>query len=169
MLPSSYYYGSYDYSTGGSWQMIVGLILGILATIALAILVLPQSKDGKLSPFLQKLHDIFNLKGLLIDAILRVLYMLSTLVTAFVGFFTIFSRTWYVGLALLILGPIFIRIFYELLYLAITVARNISQLNKKLGEIKRDGIRINTGPADTSSDAADTSSEDKWEISKRGF
>lgn len=127
---------------------VLGTILAIAATITLFIMVLPKSKDGRLSnQFLQFLHDALNFKILFLETILKVFYVLSTSLCIFVGFFLIFARVDYTygygyhvagystfaqGLILLILGPIILRICYELLMLAILLVKNVIEINKKI-------------------------------------
>ncbi len=125
----------------------LGAILAIAATIVLFILVLPKSKDGKLpNKFLQFLHDALNFKILFLESILKAIYVLLTCLCIFIGFFLLFSRVGYsygygygyytstflYGLVMLILGPILLRISYELLMLAIILVKNVIEINRKL-------------------------------------
>ena len=127
----------------------LGAILAIAATIVLFILVLPKSKNGKLpNKFLQFLHDALNFKILFLESILKAIYVLLTCLSIFVGFFLLFSRVGYgygygygyghytstflYGLELLILGPILLRILYELLMLAIILVKNVIEINRKI-------------------------------------
>jgi len=123
--------------------ILVGSILAVAATVALFVLVLPKRKDGHLEKYLQMLHDIFTFKHLVIEKILQVLYVLSTCLAVFIGFFLLFARTWcwhysastaLYGLCLMILGPIVLRVLYELLMLAVLQVRNTMEINRKLGK-----------------------------------
>lgn len=119
----------------------VGIIFAVAATIALFLLVIPAKKNGQLNKFLQFLHDTFTFKTLIIEKILQVLYVLSTCLTVFIGFFFLFARMgyWYYsastalyGLGLMILGPIVARIVYELLMLGVLQVKNTIEINRKL-------------------------------------
>ncbi len=119
----------------------IGGILALIATIILFITVLPESKNGRLPPLLQRLHDLLNFKTLLLERILRVLYVLSTCAAILVGFFLLFSRIDYyygygstalMGLALMVLGPIAIRITYEAAMLLIFAVKNLMEINRKM-------------------------------------
>lgn len=128
--------------------IVLGTILAIAATVILFIMVLPKSKNGKLpNQFLQFLHDAFNFKILFLEVILKAIYVLSTCLCVFVGFFLIFARVDYTfgygyhmagystfaqGLILLLAGPIVLRISYELLMLAILLVKNVIEINKKI-------------------------------------
>jgi hypothetical protein len=129
------------------------MIFALAATITLFIIVLPQKKNGKLSPFLQFLHDTFHFKKLFLELILKILYVFSTCFCIFAGFFLLFSRTEYIsygyfsshssysestaltGLCLLIVGPIVLRISYEFLMILILAVKNLLEINHKMDPI----------------------------------
>lgn len=132
-----------------SLALIVALILTLGATIYLCIAVLPAHRDGDLPRPLQGLHNLFRFKKLYLEVILRFFYLLSTCFCVFFGFFLIFSRTSFYsyshffgetyyqsyalqGLLLLLLGPIALRIGYELLMLLILAVKNLMEINHKL-------------------------------------
>ena len=91
---------------------------------------------------------------MVIEKILQFFYILATAYTIIGGFFTLFtfetrysyysysSRTeWvgYWGFVMMILGPIAVRIAYEVLMLAIIAIKNIIQINNKLKNQNEDG------------------------------
>ena len=129
----------------------LGTIAALVCTILCVILVTPVKKRDTLPKFFRFLHDIFNFRSLLIEKILKFFYVLSTLLTIFVGFFMLFSGyekysyNWYggeystgfkscagYGILLMILGPIVIRLVYEGAMLAIIAVKNIIEINNKL-------------------------------------
>lgn len=131
---------------------VVALILTLAATVYLCAAVLPAHKNGHLPRFLQHLHDLFLFKKLYLEVILRFLYLFSTCLCIFFGFLLIFSRTSYYshslfsvtahyegtamqGILLLILGPIVLRILFELLMLLILAVKNLMEMNHKLGKV----------------------------------
>lgn len=127
---------------------IIGLVLAIAGTVLACIFILPEKKRASLNKFFQVVADIFNFKTLFIEKILKVLYVLSTLYCLIAGFFMLFSGVSYsasywggessfhsyalYGLLTMILGPIVVRIVYELLMLAILMVQNIITINKKI-------------------------------------
>lgn len=132
--------------------LILGMMFALAATIALFIIVLPQKKNGKLEPFLQFLYDVFHFKKLFLELILKVLYVFSTCFSIFWGFFLLFSRTDYTsygyfsansysestalaGLFMLILGPIILRISYEIMMILILAVKNLLEINHKMDPI----------------------------------
>lgn len=135
-----------------STAILVGSILAVAATVALFVLVLPEKKEGHLSKYLQLLRDIFTFQHLVVEKILQVLYVLSTCLAVFIGFFMLFARTMYwhysagialQGLCLMVLGPIVLRVLYELLMLAVLQVKHTMEINRKLGNLLQgsgDGI-----------------------------
>lgn len=124
---------------------IVGLLTAIAATVLLFIFVLPEKKHEKLPKFLKVVHDIFNMKDLLLESILRLLYVFSSLACVCGGIFMLFGfqvydsgyysySQWYGGYGLLIaiLGPIALRIVFEAMMMFILLVKNTIQINKKL-------------------------------------
>lgn len=122
---------------------IVGGILALLATIAAYIFIMPKSKDGKLNKFFQFIHDLFSFKKLYIEAVLKFLYVLTTLGCVTVGFLMLFGRnsffgiasssTFGAGLAMMLGGPIVTRLLYELMMLTIILVSNVIEINTRQG------------------------------------
>ncbi len=127
----------------------VGAIIGLILTIVLCIMVVPEKKRSTLNnKFLVALHDIFNFKDLLLEKIIKVLYVLTTVACVCIGFFMLFSSNRYydyyyggyiggqsyflAGLLVMILGPIVLRITYEFMMLTILLVKNVIDINKKL-------------------------------------
>lgn len=129
------YYG-YGYRSGGSagdTLAVIGIVLAVVATVAICILVMPKSKREQLTGFLAKLHDIVNFKSLIIEKILKVLYVFFSCAAILVGFFEIFAGVpFLLCLAIIVLGPIVIRLIYEGLMLFIICVQNVIEINKKL-------------------------------------
>lgn len=127
--------------------IIIGLILAIAATVFLYIKVMPANKDGKFeNKYLQFLHDYFHFKTLYIEAVTKFIFVLLTCICVFVGFMLLFgkieyysyfygsssSSTFLYGLGLMILGPIVLRITYELVMMTILLVQNVISINRKL-------------------------------------
>ena len=68
---------------------ILAILVAIIATIVVGIMVMPENKRAGLKPFLQKLHDLFNFKALLVEKVMKYLYVLSTLYVISAGFFNL--------------------------------------------------------------------------------
>lgn len=157
-------YSDYGYDYGGYGEMlsqglvvgeIVALLAAILLTILLLILVVPEKRRAHLPGFFRGLSDIFNFKGLLIEQIVKALYIFLTLFSIGMGIALLVwaggnvatgialqipagdVTGWAIvtGLMLILLGPIAIRLVFEGLMLAILLVRNTIQINGKLDKM----------------------------------
>ncbi len=112
---------------------IVSLILAIAAMVLSFIFIIPAKKRNKLPKFFQIIHDIFNFNGLVIEVILKALYIVSTIFTILYSFFMIFTGYGVFGWILtMILGPVIIRIVFELIMMSILLVKNVIAINVKL-------------------------------------
>jgi hypothetical protein len=138
---------------------LAALAAGILAFI----FILPEDKRSKLNPFGKFLHDFLNFKEFWLTLILKFMYIVATAYSVVYGALLTFSfRTdeifvpgefdaetgeyiegyyetvleWdgWQGLLMMILGPIAIRIAYELILLGIGALKSLSDINTKLGK-----------------------------------
>ncbi|MBO4849063.1 MAG: hypothetical protein J5586_07925 [Clostridia bacterium] len=123
-----------------STATLLGVIFGVIAAVAVCIFVMPEKmrESIKNSKFLLFLHDVVNFKSLLIEKFLKVLYVICTCVCILTGFFMLFAKGYFgslalTGLGMIFLGPIAIRIVFELLMLVIIGVKNIIQINQKMG------------------------------------
>ncbi len=125
---------------------LVGAIFAIAGAVLAFIFLLPEKKAEKMNPTLRKIADFCNFKIFLSEYILKFLYLLCTIYCVVAGFFMLFS--WETsggsiftfgivshapaGIALMLVGPIVVRLVYELMLLFFKLANNVSQINKKL-------------------------------------
>ena len=118
---------------------IIATILAIIATVAAFILIVPESKREKLGRFGKFLHDAVNFKFLIVEKILQALYIFFTALVILVGFFMLFCSDWSgwmggKGILLMILGPIAVRLSYELMMMAVLLVKNVMEINRKLAD-----------------------------------
>jgi hypothetical protein len=129
-------------------------VLAVLATIVVTILayifIIPEKKRAKLGKFFRFCHDWLNMKSLIIEKIVRFFYVFSTVSVVCIGFFMLFwvQETydydryygiivrdewmgWY-GLLVLVVGPVAVRIVYELSMMFLLLVKNVIQINNKL-------------------------------------
>ena len=126
---------------------ILATITAIAATVLAFIFIVPEKKAAKLGKVGKLLHDIVNFRFLIVEKILQGTYILATAFTIMTGVFMMFyveagysglyySRpaTWYggYGLLIMVLGPIAVRIVYELFMMALLLVKNVIQINNKL-------------------------------------
>lgn len=142
-------YGLYGYDYGyhhsGPDTMavlsILAVILAVVGTVLLMILVTPEKRRAGLNKFFRAVADICNFKGLLLEYIVRALYIFLTLLVILMGLFTLFVEP-LSGLLLMILGPIVLRIYHELIMMFILLVKNVIQINNKTPGKAADPMKI---------------------------
>lgn len=123
---------------------IIGGIMAFLATVACYIFIMPKSKDGRLNKFFQFVHDFFSFKKLYIEAVLKFLYVLTTLASITIGFIEFFYEIFHIGddwyrvnlwpaILMMLVGPLVIRLAYEMLMLFIILVTNVIEMNNRQG------------------------------------
>ena len=113
---------------------IIALMFAIIGTVLAFVFILPANRRGALPGFFVFIHDTFNFKSLILEYILRALYVFSTLFVILYGFFMIFtfSSASLGGFLMMILGPIVIRIIFEGSMMFILLVKNTIEINNKL-------------------------------------
>lgn len=133
----------YDYELYGSRIStlgtlgIIAILLAIIATVLAFIFIVPAKRREKMGKFGKFLHDACNFKFLIVEKILQALYIFFTALVILVGFFMLFCSDWSgwmggKGILLMILGPIAVRLSYELMMMAVLAVKNIISINSKL-------------------------------------
>ena len=137
----------YDYALYGSRIStlgtlgIIAILLAIIATVLAFIFIVPAKRREKMGKFGKFLHDACNFKFLIVEKILQALYIFVTAYLILCGFFMLFmapetwtGRHWLggYGILLMVLGPIAVRLCYELLMMAVLAVKNIISINSKL-------------------------------------
>ena len=127
---------------------ILAILLGVACTVLTFIFIVPEKRLNGMNSFLRALHDLVNFKYLIIEKILQALYIFVTCTVVFCGFFLLFVtvETWYdtkwmggYGLLLMIVGPIAVRLSYELMMMLILLVKNVISINAKLSGKEGDG------------------------------
>ncbi len=112
--------------------IVIALILTLVCTILSLIFITPDKKREGLNPFFKFLHDLFNFRWLLVEKILKFLYVFSTIMCIFLGFVLLFE-SFGGGLALIFLGPIGFRFLFESLMMFVLIVKNVIAINNKMG------------------------------------
>ena len=101
---------------------VVSLILAIIGGILVYFLFI-KGKDLKLSAGLQKLRDLLDFKIMLIEPILKILYLVITLFIM-LSSFSLITVNFLGFLLMFILGPIVVRIIYEASLMFLMIWKN---------------------------------------------
>ena len=123
--------------------LVIALVLAVVATVLAFILLVPEKRREKLNAFGKFLHDALNFKYLIVEKVLQALYIFATAFVILYGVLQLFNvqqsywgggATWMGGRGLLlnIMGPIAVRLSYELIMLAVLVVKNVIAINNKL-------------------------------------
>ena len=122
---------------------IVAAVLALVLTVLAFIFIVPEKRREKMKGFGRFLHDTVNFKYLVVEKILQAFYIFSTVLVILTGFFMLFitvdsywgDSQWLggYGLLVMIVGPIVLRLVYELLMMGILLVKNVISINKKLG------------------------------------
>lgn len=123
--------------------LIIAVILGIAATVLAFILIVPEKRRENQGAFCKFLHDLCNFKFLVVEKVLQALYIFSTAFVILYGVLQLFNvqpnywtggNTWMggVGLLYIILGPIVVRLTFEMMMMVILLVKNVISINHKL-------------------------------------
>lgn len=115
----------------------VAALLAIAATVLAFVFIVPEKRREKLNAFGKFLHDTCNFKYLVVEKLLQALYIFSTALVILNGFFLLFQSVyghWLGGYGILIMvvGPIVLRLLYELLMMMVLLVKNVIGINNKL-------------------------------------
>ena len=127
-------FGNLFYFDGAGFAIF---LLAIAATVLAFIFITPDKKRGKLNVFGKALHDFLNFRYLIVEKILQALYIFFTAMTVIEGVFMLFMAPyghWMggYGLLMIVVGPIVIRLIFELLMMVILLVKNVIAINGKL-------------------------------------
>ncbi len=125
---------------------IVGIISAVVFTVLLLILVTPEKRRPSLGPFFRMAADWFNLKGLFIPSLLKLCYIIASLLILIIGIVTFFFSFSLIGgasfgfamlFALIDVVVVFYmlikaRIDYETIGLNIHIAKHVTKLDDKV-------------------------------------
>ena len=128
MFSTRSYYG---YGSNLGSAMTACAIIALIGGIVLYFLFLTPKNDRKFTGFVGWLYDFLAFKKLLVEAILKIVYLISACFMTLAGIVTLFNA-FGAGLGMLIVGNIMLRLTYEFLLVLIIICKNTSDINKKL-------------------------------------
>lgn len=110
---------------------IVSLVLAAVVLVLALIFIVPAKKRDTLPMGLKILHDVCNFNGLMVEVILKAVYIFATAFSILFGFFALFLEP-LIGLIMLFIYPIALRIVFEFMMMAILLVKNVIAINMKL-------------------------------------
>ena len=129
---------------------VVSLVIAIIGGVLVYFLFI-KGKDLKLSDGLKKFRDLLDFKIMLIEPILKILYLVFTIFVILTSF-NLITTNFLAFLLMLILGPVIIRIIYEASLMLLMICKNtkviayntkIEKSDKKVKEPKEKGNKEN--------------------------
>lgn len=123
---------NYGYNIGPSVASIVWSVLAIVLAIVGGILVyifFLNNKKLKLNGFLAWLKNFLNFNTMMLEVILKVLYLITT-IYVILSSFSLIGTNFLLFLVTLVVGPIIIRIIFESSLMFIMIWKNTSDISK---------------------------------------
>jgi len=130
-------------STGGidnTW-LIISAVLAIVGGIVAYILFISKKNKVEYSGFVKWLHDFLNFKKFFIEMVLKVLYVICAIYIT-LSSFSYISVSVATFFLYLILGNIIVRVAFETTLMFLTLVKNTSEINDKMGPSKKDVEKI---------------------------
>ncbi len=116
----------------GIW-IIVSVILAIIGGIVLYFTFLSKKNEGKFTGFLGWLYDFLTFKKMMIENVLKILYIIVALFVT-LSSFGLISISFLAFLLTLVIGNVLTRVIYELLLVKLVICKNTTEINKKLNK-----------------------------------
>ena len=136
LLTGSYNSGLNTYNQIGVW-MIISVVVAIIGGITLYFAVFTKQNEKKFTGFLKWCHDFFTFKKMMLETILKILYIIIALYIT-LSSFSLISISFVGFLAQLILGNVIARLSFELSLILLTICKNTTEINSKMKESKKD-------------------------------
>lgn len=124
---ASFVFGGY----GNDDTSIIITVVSLLAALVLSIIFLPKASRERMGNGGRFFHDLFNFRHFFIGDILKFVYIFLTVSTILEGIYVLIEVGGE-GLLIMLLGPVVIRLAYELIMMFISLVENVSDINKKL-------------------------------------
>lgn len=131
MLGSSLYSYGYSSANGAMIWMIISLVLAVIGGICLYFTVFGKANENKFTGFMKWLYDFVTFKKMILESLLRVLYIIIAIYITLSSFALI--STSFVGfLGMLVLGNLIARITFEFSLVLLTICKNTTEINSKM-------------------------------------
>lgn len=145
-----YGYGNYGYSDYGYVSNTVSrigdailavIIISAVIALALAIYFFSRRRyeESRISPGLHGLFRFVNFDMYIFSTVQKFLYLFLTILVIIASFVIMFRDEFLAGLMTLIIGPIVVRLAYELIYIVFAMRDHLASINRTLLDIKQDG------------------------------
>lgn len=117
-------------------SLYIALGIVIALGVVFSIFFLRKKNENKFKGFKRGLYNFLNLNKFYAEDIVRILNILSLLAISTTGIWMMFSGMVASGIALLILGNVGARIFFELTVMFIILCRKTVSMDKRLSKLE---------------------------------
>ena len=122
---------------GNAVWVIIAAVIAVIGGIALYFTFLSKKNEGKYTGFLGWMYDFLTFKKLVIENILKILYLIAAIFIT-LSSFAVISSSFLGFLCYLVIGNVLVRVGYEMLLVILVICRNTTEMNKKLGSDKKE-------------------------------
>lgn len=124
-------FGASSASSGNSVWIIISAVVAVIGGIVLYFTFLAKKNEGKYTGFLGWMYDFLTFKKMVIENILKILYLMVALFIT-LSSFALLSSSFLAFIGYLLIGNLIARIMYELFLVVLIICRNTTDINKKL-------------------------------------
>lgn len=142
MVDSSPFYTTTNYDWvsptmfgGNSVWFIIAALVAIVGGILLYYLFVRTDKEPK-GKFAKWLKEFLSFKTLWIEALLKICYYIATIFTILISF-SLIGTDVLAFFIVLILGPVVVRLIYELIMITIMIFHNTTEIAKNTKKDKK--------------------------------
>lgn len=121
-------------NAGGLIWIIISIVLAVVGGIAIYFTFLSKKNERKFTGFLGWMYDFLTFKTLVIENILKVLYLIIAIFIT-LSSFAMISSSFIVFLLYLVVGNLIARIAYEMLLVKLVICRNTTEINSKMDKV----------------------------------
>jgi hypothetical protein len=123
-----------------AYTLPVGIIIGTVISLVLAIAggiflyfwFLPKANENKFTGFLGWIYQFLQFKTLVIEMLLKILYMIAAIFVTLMSLVTLFSGNFWGFLLYLVLGNLAVRVGFEFSLILIQIFHNTTDINAKM-------------------------------------
>ena len=121
---------SLDLESLGAWG-VISFIIAVIGGFILFFTYLGKQNDGKFEGFKGWMYDFLTFKKMVIENILRVIYLISAIFIT-LSSFALISESFIAFILTLVLGNLFLRIMLEFSLITLIICRNTTEINRKM-------------------------------------
>ncbi len=118
-------------SNGNSVWIIISAVIAVIGGIVLYFTFLSKQNEGKYTGFLGWMYDFLTFKKMVIENILKIIYLIAASFITLASF-AVISSSFLSFVLVLVVGNLVTRIMYELFLVVLIICRNTTDISKKL-------------------------------------